>query len=642
MCGIAGRFKFHGLKPDPEWISKADRLLFHRGPDGNGHFSDAYCELVHRRLALLDLTPTGHQPMTNEDGSVYVIFNGEIYNHQELRDELKVKDHTFKGTSDTEILVHLYEELGERMPDKLQGMFAFAIYDQRRRCLLLARDRFGIKPLYYSWINNQLIFASEIKAILALSDFKPTIDRQACYDYLGLGYVPEPATAYTEIKALPRGSTLLADADRSRATGYHRTEAIPDTKLLFDKAVESVSNGLQNAVKAQRVADVPVAALLSGGIDSSLVVAAACRHGGQAPQTFNVRFPDAGYDETAMALAVSAQYKTRHKTIELGDYSMSAESVISLLEHFDQPFADTSLIPMYLVSKAIREQGIICALSGDGGDEAFGGYARFWRANRLVKLMKLPDWLQTSAISAGNHLTAVTRNFGRQLSKAIRIAQAGKIDSSVLIASLSNYLSEDQKSELFNNEPGRQMNPVYRHFDGYEPAGTSSLEELSRRMTENLFSVGLVSDMLRKVDMMSMLAGIEVRVPMLDEKIVSIGLCLPHKYKTNGHEGKLVLRSLAERWLPAAVVKHPKHGFGIPLDRVLTDRFHHLLSDMLLSPNARIRSFLDMRIIESWLKMFRAAASKQHGGNISREGLYQRIFIVLSLELWLQKNHFSW
>ncbi len=642
MCGIAGRFHHQALPADPEWHGKADELLFHRGPDGGGVYSDAYCELVHRRLALLDLSPTGQQPMANEDGSVYVIFNGEIYNHSELRNELKSKGHAFRGTSDTEVLVHLYEELGERMVERLRGMFAFAIYDLRHRCLLLARDRFGIKPLYYANLDGQCVFASEIKAILALSNFKPTIDRQACYDFLGLGYVPEPTTAFAEIKALPRGFTLLVNADGNHQRCFHQIEAKPESNLSFNDAVESASEALQQAVKAQRVADVPVAALLSGGIDSSLVVAAANRSGYESPQTFNVRFPDEGYDETEIALAVSRHYKTRHRTIELGDYSMPPESVIKLLEHFDQPFADTSLIPMYMVSKAIREQGIICALSGDGGDEAFGGYARFWRANRLVRLMKLPGWVQSSAISAGNRLTGVTKNFGRQLSKAVRIAQAGKFDTSVLLASLSNYLNEDQKAELVNANLHRQMNPVYTHFDGYDPAGTSSLDELSRRMTENLFSVGLVGDMLRKVDMMSMLASIEVRVPMLDEELVSIGLRLPHQYKTDGRKGKLILRALAERWLPKQVVSHPKHGFGIPLDRVLTDDFHRMLADILLSPAARIRSFINISTVESWLKLFKTAASRQHGGNISREGLYQRIFIVLSLELWLQKNRFSW
>lgn len=642
MCGIAGRFHTQALPADPDWRDKADKLLHHRGPDGHGAYSDEYCELVHRRLALLDLSDTGQQPMPNEDGTVQVVFNGEIYNHRELRAELKSKGHAFRGTSDTEVLVHLYEELGERMAERLRGMFAFAVYDLRKRSLLLARDMFGIKPLYYANSDGKCIFASEIKAILAVSDFKPTIDRQACYDFLGLGYVPEPATAFKEIRALPRGSTLLINSDGFHQRRFHQTEARPFASVSFSETVESASKALQKSVQAQRVADVPVAALLSGGIDSSLVVAAASRTGGEPLQTFNVRFPDAGYDETEIALAVSKHYKTRHRTIELGDYSMTPDSVIRLLEHFDQPFADTSLIPMFMVSRAIRDQEIICALSGDGGDEAFGGYARFWRAHKLVQLMNLPGWLQNAAVFAGGRLQRVTKDFGRQLAKAVRIAQRGRKDSSVLMAGLSNYLSEEQKADLTSPELHQQFEPIYRHFDGYEPSGTSSLEELSRRMTENLFSVGLVSDMLRKVDMMSMLAGIEVRVPMLDEELVSVGLGLPHKFKTDGGKGKLILRALADQWLPKEVANHPKHGFGIPLDRVSADGFHQTLADILLSPSAGIRSFLNIPTIENWLKLFKQAQSGIHNGGISREGLYQRIIIVLALELWLGKNSFSW
>lgn len=642
MCGIAGRFHPQQLSVDPFWQQKADRLLFHRGPDDGGYYGDSYCELVHRRLALLDLSPTGHQPLTNEDGSVYIIFNGEIYNHAALRAELKDKGHAFRGTSDTEVLVHLYEESGEQMTERLRGMFAFAIYDLRNRQLLLARDRFGIKPLYYAATKEQFIFGSEIKVLLAAFNFSSTVDRQACYDYLGLGYIPEPLTGFSEIKALPRGTSLLVNTGGLHFKTYFKTQATPESNLNFDEVVQATSASLLSAVKSQRIADVPVAALLSGGIDSSLVVAAASVAGGEPLQTFNVSFPDASYDETQIACAVSEHYKTRHQTIQLTDSALPPESVVGLLEHFDQPFADTSLIPMYQVSKAIRARGIICALSGDGGDEAFGGYARFWRASRLVQLMKLPNWAQNATIFAGNRLAGITRNLGRQLAKAVTVAQAGQTDSSVLIAGLSNYLNEEQKNELINFDLHYQLEPVYRHFDGYNPAGTSSLEELSRRMTENLFAVGLVSDMLRKVDMMSMLASIEVRVPMLDEDLVEIGLRLPQRYKTDGQKGKLALRSLAQRWLPQNVANHPKHGFGIPLDKVLTNSFHQMLADVLLSPQSAIRSFLNLPVIENWLKLFRQSNDGWQGGNISREGLYQRIFIILSLELWLQKNKFSW
>src|SRR5881396_48179 len=340
MCGVAGRFHPVALGGAPGWASRASALLAHRGPDGEGHYIDDRCELVHRRLALIDLSPTGHQPMANEDGSVYVVFNGEIYNHRDLRSELERRGHRFRGTSDTEVLVHLYEEYGEHMAGRLRGIFAFAIYDTRRRALYLARDRFGVKPLFYALHEGQWVFASEMKAILALPGFRPEIDRQACYDFLGLGYVPEPATGFANIQALPRGSCLTISRQGHHLREYERIEPRPDRARTMAHAVESASSALLGAVQAQSVADVPVAALLSGGIDSSLVVAAHGRATGQPTTTFNVRFPDRAHDETTTALTVSAHCGTNHHTIDLSETALTADAILDLLRHFDQPFAD--------------------------------------------------------------------------------------------------------------------------------------------------------------------------------------------------------------------------------------------------------------------------------------------------------------
>ncbi len=646
MCGIAGRFHPIQLPPDPSWAEKADVLLAHRGPDGKGRYADEYCELVHRRLALIDLSPAGRQPMTNEDGSVYVVYNGEIYNYKELRSELKRAGHIFRSESDTEVLVHLYEEHGVDMAAKLRGMFACAIYDRTHNQLFLARDRFGIKPLYYAMLPNQFVFASEIKAILALHDFSPSINRQACYDFLGLSYIPEPQTGFAEALAIPQGHYLIVNAQKARLTKYHQIEASPDESLPFSKAVEDTSYALLNSVKLQSVADVPVAALLSGGIDSSLVVAAYCRSAEERPATFNVSFPDQAYDETPFAQAVSEQYQTNHQTIRLEDFSLTPELARELLLHFDQPFADSSLIPTYLVSKAIRDQGIICALSGDGGDEAFGGYACFWRANKFIRLMSLPNSARAAAAATGDLLASFTQDIGRQMSKAFRLAQEGKQDRAALLAGLSNYLSEDQKRELALTEFGLRMRGSQRLFA--DPANqadlhkTTDLELLSKRLTETHFAVSLTSDMLRKVDMMSMLAGVEVRVPLLEEEVVNCGLRLPHNYKTDGKIGKRVLRETAKRWLPEQVASHRKQGFRIPLDRMATDQFHQLLADLLLSPSARIRAFLNLPLVERWLQSFRQAQAGNHSGAISREGLYQRILMILALELWLREHKLNW
>jgi asparagine synthase (glutamine-hydrolysing) len=647
MCGIAGRFDLSSLAPAPQWRERAATLLAHRGPDGEGHFSDSHCELVHRRLALIDLSPTGSQPLANEDGRVLIVYNGEIYNHRELRVVLEAQGHVFRGTSDTEVIVHLYEEVGERVAEHLRGIFAFAIYDRRRRSLLLARDRFGVKPLFYTTIGTEWVFASEMKAIAAHPRFRPTLDRQACYDYLGLGYVPEPATGFANVHALRPGTTLCIDADggQAREAAFHRTAARPHGERSggggggIERATDEMATGLMRAVEAQAVADVPVAALLSGGIDSSLVVAAHSRTTRLPISTFNVRFPDAADDETETALAVAQHYGTKHQVVDLPEQALTPGAMLDLMRHFDQPFADTSLIPTYAVCRAIRDQGIICTLSGDGGDEAFGGYPSFWRLNRLVQLMRLPEWLQYAARDAGARLAGWTQNLGRQVSKAVALAQAGRDAPAVLFAGLANYINEDQKAALVPAEARFGLEPVYRLYETEPEPEPGDLEALSQRLTESLFAVSLPSDMLRKVDMMSMRASIEVRVPLLDESVVDLGLSLPHALKTDGQTGKRVLRSLARRWLPRRVASHPKHGFQIPLDRMVPPGFHAAIEDLLLGPSARTRGVFDQSLLGGWLRAFR---ERSPGGGLSRGGLYQRVFTALGLEMWLREFQLAW
>jgi asparagine synthase (glutamine-hydrolysing) len=641
MCGLAGRFHPVALPPDPAWRLRVDALLAHRGPDGRGLYADARCELVHRRLALLDLSETGAQPLPNEDGSVQVVFNGEIYNHRELRSELSSKGHAFRGRSDTEVLVHLYEEHGAAMASRLRGMFAFAILDRRRNQVLLARDRFGIKPLFYAAHEGQWIFASEMKAILALQGFAPQLDRQACYDFLGLSYIPEPATGFSNISAVPKGTTLLLGEAGARATTFGAIEARPDPSLSRTRLSETAAELLLSGVRRQAVADVPVAALLSGGIDSSLVVAAHARSNEGSITTFNVGFPDRAHDETGMALATAKRYGTNHQTVRIDQQDMTADSVFGLLRHFDQPFADPSLVPTYRVACAVRQHGIICTLTGDGGDEAFGGYPEFWRAERLAQLASTPSWMLATAGNIARPLARWTRNGGRQAAKAVQLAQAGRTSSSVLLAGLFNYLTEPEKEALVLADARAGLQSAYRYF-GAADGGVSDIETLSAQLTGSHFDVALPSDMLRKVDMMSMRAGIEVRVPMLDEELVTMALQLPHGLKTDGKIGKLVLRDVAGSWLPPEVASHPKHGFTIPLDVMVRGDFHDALEDLLAAPDSRISGVVNRRLVGGWLRQFRAAMHGGSGGAISREGLYLRVLMLVALELWMRDQGFTW
>jgi asparagine synthase (glutamine-hydrolysing) len=642
MCGIAGRFHPVSLPPDPLWAARADVLLAHRGPDGRGHYLDSRCELVHRRLALLDLSPTGAQPMGNEDGSVQVVLNGEIYNHRELRSELQNRGHRFRGSSDTEVLVHLYEELGERMTSRLKGMFAFAVFDRIQGRLLLARDRFGIKPLFCAKHRGEWVFASEMKAILALEGFRPELDRQACYDFLGLSYIPEPATGYSNIFALEKGTTLTLDRRGPRSTTFAKVSPQASADHSRSALAERAAELLSRAVERQAVADVPVAALLSGGIDSSLVVAAHARRStATAIQTFNVGFPDPAHDETAMALATARRYSTRHETVELDQDDLTPDSVFALLRHFDQPFADPSLVPTHAVARAVRRHGIICTLTGDGGDEAFGGYSEFWRLERMTQLMITPEWVLATAGGIARPLAGWTRDRGRQALKAVHLARAGRASPPALLAGLCSYLTESEKEALVRPEAREHLQGGERHFGAlYEDLG--DLESLSRRMTRNHFDVSLPSNMLRKVDMMSMRAGIEVRVPMLDEDLVALASSLPHRMKTDGEKGKLILRDVATAWLPPEVANHPKHGFTIPLDAMVQPEFHQAVGDLLGVPESRTRAFTDSRLVGNWLGQFGAGSPRSAGGWISREGLHLRVLMLLALELWMRDRGLTW
>ncbi|HYF39439.1 MAG TPA: asparagine synthase C-terminal domain-containing protein, partial [Gemmatimonadales bacterium] len=461
------------------------------------------------------------------------------------------------------------------------------------------------------------------------------------YDFLGLSYIPEPATGFANIFALPKGTCLLIDARGSRTLRFATIAPAESPDISRAAASRKAAALLSSAVSHQASADVPVAALLSGGIDSSLVVAAYARNTSRPIETFNVSFPDRAHDETHLAVATARQYNTRHHTVELDPSDTTPESVFGLLRHFDQPFADTSLVPTYAVSRAVRQRGIICTLTGDGGDEAFGGYSELARAERLFQLASAPEWLLDTAGNLARPVAGWTRNAGRQALKAVQLAKAGRSNAAAFLAGLSSYLSEQEKEDLVLPSARLGLQGIHRHF-GNPWERVNDLEQLSRQMTLNYFDVSLPSDMLRKVDIMSMRAGIEVRVPMLDEDLVELALTLPHGMKTDGRQGKLVLRDLASTWLPPKVARHPKHGFTIPLDVMVQPRFHEALRDLLGAGDSRIGSFLERRLVRSWLDQFQLAGQRGTGGNISREGLYLRIFMLLALELWLRDQRLVW
>ena len=634
MCGVAGWF---GVLPFGEKLAvRMGECLRHRGPDAEGIRSWPEATLVHRRLSIIDLTPTGEQPLANEDGTVWTVFNGEIYNHHALRDDLEGRGHRFRGRSDSEVLPHLYEESASAFLPRLRGMFAFAIYDAPKRRLLLARDRFGIKPLFYAPLPGGLAFASEIRALFDIPGVDLNVDRQALYDYTALTYVPAPATFYRGIRALEPGCFIEAegagDQFRYQVRRYHQWSIRPRADLSLGAAVDEAETRVARAVRSQLESDVPIGSLLSGGIDSSLVTAAAQEALAPAKlRTFNVRFPDASYDETWAAEAVASHVHSEHETFDFDLGGGSWDLITGLLEHAGQPFADTSLFAVNAISRLMRKR-VKVALSGDGGDEAFGGYDLYWQLERFARLRRLPS----PVIGAGAMALRVAGIADAKYNRwSDRLGELTDGDTSI-IAGLFRWVRDEELHELL---PDLKVDPVRRLFEkswSHEfPAGANAIERLSAHATEVNVRLILPNDFLFKVDVGSMRESLEIRVPMLDEDLFELGLSLPHRLKVEKRTGKIVLRELARRQLPQAVANKPKWGFGVPLDRWVSDDFLVRLRDTITS-RSPIAQFYDPR---AYMPLIEAFCSRDATfGRISREGLYQRVILLLSAHLTLERT----
>ncbi len=635
MCGIAGWLG--NLLDGEKHAGRMAQALRHRGPDAQGTKSWPGATLVHTRLSIIDLSPAGAQPMANEDGTVWTVFNGEIYNHRELRHGLIKRGHVFKGHSDTEVLPHLYEENGLEFMNQLRGMFALAIYDTENRTLILARDRFGIKPLFYAPGKERLAFASEIRALLELPGIDTTPNRQAVYDFAALFFIPAPETFYRGIRALQPGEMLEArlDADRLSWTTriYHRWSITPDFGLTLDQATDRVDELLTNAVQSQLESDVPLGTLLSGGIDSSLVSAAAQKALNGGLQTFNVRFSENGYDETWAAVEAAQHIGSCHETLEIEDNQGTWEHVTDLLLHAGQPFADTSLFAVNAVCKLMRRH-VTVALSGDGGDEGFGGYDLYWQIARIARWQTLPEsfWRQGSLLLKPLAGLGIVREHLPQ--RAREIAGA---DDTTLIQDLFCWVHDEELEALWRSE---DMLPVRRFFEPKWkyclPRSSSRLERLSMHTTEVNIRLVLANDFLFKVDTASMMESLEVRVPMLDEELFAFGLSLPHRLKVDGRTCKRVLRAVAQRRLPPKVANKPKMGFGIPVDAWVNTDFKTRLRDVLLGSSSKLPEFFRSEVYRPVVEAFCGGYPCR---GISRGGLYQRAIMFLSVHLALSNGN---
>ena len=625
MCGICGVIHFDGAPVTQQLLAAMNERLTHRGPDGDGYLSDGAVGLAMRRLKIIDIAGSD-QPLYNEDGSVALVFNGEIYNYHALRQGLEQRGHRFKTDGDGETIVHLYEEYGSGAVEHLRGMFALALWDAKRGRLVLARDRFGQKPLYFYQDRRLFAFASEIKALLAHPDV-PVVSRFAADDgraleeYLSFGYVPAPFTAFRGIWMLE--PALLKQVDVSADEGephfwdaYYYWDlprlAAPDPAAKAETYIGELREQLAEAVKLRLVSDVPLGAFLSGGLDSSLIAALMRQHSNAAVKTFSIGFEgDDSFDETPYAEQVARHLGTEHTAFRVKADAL--ELLPELVWHHDQPFADSSAIPTYLVSKLTRQQ-VTVALTGDGGDELFAGYERFYAAELIRRLGFVPAPLLRGAAGLLRLLPEGTGYYD-PVKRARRFAQAASQPLEAAYFDLVRVFDADLLARI---SPGAAAHrPV---IDGYlnadQPHAIAGLVEANMRSY-------LPDDLLIKADRCSMQASLEARAPFLDHQLAEFAATIPFNLKLKGSRTKHILKEAARGLLPDEIIERKKHGFGVPLGAWLR-RDIAPVRDILLSRRARERGLLQMSVVERLI-------SEHETG---RRDHSRQLWALLTLEEW--------
>ena len=588
MCGITGWANLDSRTPPAggarELLHSMCERMVHRGPDSEGLMVSSGVALGMRRLAIIDLV-TGEQPTFNEDKSVAVILNGEIYNYRELRRDLEKRGHSFRSQSDTEVLPHLYEEYADEMVQHLNGMFAFALWDSRRRRLLVARDRFGEKPLYWGVFENTLLFASEPKVLLAHPAVKSSLNLQALRQYLSFDYVPAPLTIYQGINKLPAAHTLTLEDGKVETRSYwclsYETKQPPPTEA---EAADHLRELLADSVRMRLVSDVPLGVLLSGGVDSSTIAALAVRASSEAVRTFSISFAESSFDESWYARAVAKFLGTDHHEERLSA-NLAANLVGEIGSWMDEPFSDPSLVPTYLLSRFTRKH-VTVALGGDGGDELFAGYPMYRGHRWAENYSKVPRVVRARVIEPLIGLLPVkTKNLSFDY-KATRFVAGTKYDRVARHHIWFGSFNPTEQQELLTPE-------VLRNSDGdiYRQArlmlndcDSSDVVEQMQSLDTRLY---LAEDILTKVDRASMAVSLEVRAPFLDPRVAEFAASLPANYKLRGRKTKYILKRAIEDFLPPFVTRRGKKGFGVPVAEWLKGKLRPLARD-LLSPD-RVR-----------------------------------------------------
>jgi asparagine synthase (glutamine-hydrolysing) len=625
MCGIAGWANLDPRTAPPEGgeellRSMCDRM-HHRGPDSEGYLLDDGIALGMRRLAIIDLV-TGEQPVFNQDRSVAVVLNGEIYNYRELRAGLEKCGHRFHTESDTEVLPYLYDEYGRDMVNHLNGMFAFALWDERKRRLFIARDRFGEKPLYWGVFDTTLLFASEPKVLLAHPSVRPNLNLDALRQYLSFDYVPAPLSIYEGINKLPAAHTLTledgqAKVERYWKLSYETRRPVPTVQ----EAAEELRNLLADSVRMRLVSDVPLGILLSGGIDSSVVAALAVRASSETVKTFSISFAESSFDESQYARAVAKFLGTDHHE-ERFSASLAANLVGEIGAWLDEPISDPSVVPTYLLSRFTRKH-VTVALGGDGGDELFAGYPMYFGHHMARAYLAVPQFLRSGIIEPiVNMLPVKTKNLSFDY-RARRFITASHYDDVARHHVLFGSFSPDDQQSLLSEDVQRASNS-----DVYAGARQLFAECDSPNMIECMQSLDtqlyLAEDILTKVDRASMAVSLEVRAPYLDPRVAEFAASLPAWYKLHGYTSKYILKKAAKGLVPPFVWRRGKKGFGVPFAQWLKKELKPMANDLLSPERLRRTGLFNPEYV--------AKLQDEHARGVANHR--KLLWTLLSFELW--------
>jgi asparagine synthase (glutamine-hydrolysing) len=594
MCGICGVTYFNTERIVTEHeVKRMCDVIAHRGPDEAGYLAKRNWGIGMRRLSIIDLA-TGQQPLSNEDGSVWIVFNGEIYNYLEVRAEIEKKGHRFQTKSDTETIVHAYEEYGEDCPKKLNGMFAFAILDLRKQSLFMARDRLGIKPMYYYYDASKFVFASELKAILQIQDIPRNVELQALDMFLTFEYIPAPYTIFQNIAKLPPGHSLRVQDGKISIRKYWDLK-FAEREIKESEICEQLVALLQDAVKIRLMSEVPLGAFLSGGIDSSSVVALMSRVMDRPVKTFSIGFKESSYNELNYARLIAKHYKTEHQEFIIEPNAL--ELTEKLVGHLDEPFGDFSIFPTYLVSKMAR-QYVTVALSGDGGDELFAGYDTYI-ANKFARRYNyLPGVFRNHLVEPMLNRIPPTEKKKGLINRAKRFVEGARLPDNLEHTRWMIFLQELEKSRLYTSETRDEISypETYEFIRKYFRQANTD-DDLNRQLYVDIKTY-LVDDILVKVDRMTMATSLEGRVPFLDYRFVEFTATLPSRLKMKGNDTKYILKKAMKNILPPEILTRGKEGFSIPIKNWLRTDLKSLMLDILHPDRIRQQGFFDPNYVQ--------------------------------------------